>query len=84
MNKPGKNAYHHACLKYPLPLKSIAPQEASGGCVPNPRKLSAASTKIAKATAIVICTRIGPIQLGNIVTKMTRLSLAPIETAAST
>ena len=52
--------------------------------MPKPRKLNAASTKIAKATAIVICTRIGPIQLGNIVKKMMRLSLAPVETAAST
>ena len=44
---PGKTESHHAASMYERAVLSIPPHDASGGCVPRPRKLSAASARIA-------------------------------------
>src|SRR5690606_18620372 len=56
MATPGKTAIHQACSMNPRPSESIRPQDGLGAWTPRPRKLSAASDRIANARLIEVCT----------------------------
>ena len=81
---PGNTPTHQAISIQAFPLFSIIPQEGTSGSTPIPRKLRAASDKIAKASDKVTCTRIGERILGRICLTIIVLSLTPMDLAAST
>ena len=62
----------------------MLPQLGLGGCVPMPRKLSDASSRMAEATHSVISTTMGAAMLGTMWRKMITGVLTPTATAAST
>src|SRR5205807_9962355 len=53
---PGRTAIHGSSSMYCRAALSINPQEAVGGWVPRPRKLSAASVRMAVERDTVVCT----------------------------
>ena len=63
---------------------NISPQLGDGGKMPNPRKLSEASVRIAPATLRVPATRSGENEFGKICLSMIRRSDAPEQRAAVT
>src|SRR5690606_36501952 len=74
MARPGKMATHGASWIISRASVSIEPQDGNGGCMPRPRKLSAASDSTALPIPSVAMTRIGPIILGSICVNMIRRS----------
>src|SRR5438132_1392776 len=66
-----------------LAALSIPPQEGSGGCVPRPRKLNAASLRIAWDRYTLTITISGASTLGSTYRRMARQSEAPITRADS-
>src|SRR5579864_5495483 len=84
MAAPGTIPYQGAAYRYSRLSLIIRPHDACGGCVPRPRKLRLASSRMARATPIGICTNTGERMLGRIVRKTMRASRAPDATEAST
>ena len=62
----------------------MAPQLATGGWMPRPRKLKTDSSRITLPTDRVVATRIGDIAFGRIWRNMMRAAVAPCARAAST
>ena len=56
IDAPAPTASHGFIDSSVLPVLSIAPHDGVGGCVPSPRKLSAASVSTAVANVSVNCT----------------------------
>src|SRR5690625_4697905 len=81
---PGNTPIHHACFMKERPSASMRPQLGSGGCVPSPKKLSAASARIANARLTDTWAIIGPSEFGRMCFKSTCSRLRPSAPAAVT
>jgi len=65
MATPGTVATCGATSRTSRPVETISPHEAVGGWVPSPRKLSAASVRIAVDSETVVCTKRGAETFGS-------------------
>ena len=81
---PGITTTHQAVVIYGLPLDSMVPQEESGGCMPNPRKLRVASVNMIRGTSRAATVISGVIRFGSTWRISIRPSFAPMALAAST
>ena len=77
--KPGPKESIGFVVRKSYPSKTIAPQAAAGGLIPIPRKLRAASARIASPIIMVICTIRGGMQLGMTWHNIIRTLLAPMD-----
>ena len=82
--RPGAKDNTGVVSRYRYPSLTIAPQAAPGGAIPTPRKLSAASAKMADPIIMVIKTMRGGKQLGATCLSMTLELLAPMARPAMT
>ena len=82
--KPENIAGHGFKNKKFLPSESDKPREGIGGCAPNPRNESEASTSIAAESNKLDWTNITDIKFGKTWKKIILKSDAPIEIALST
>src|SRR5579883_2522035 len=64
MAQPGRTAIQGAISMYCRASLSMRPHDGVGGWVPRPRKLSAASVRIAVDSDTVVCTSSGAEMLG--------------------
>src|SRR5699024_11165687 len=82
--RPGNTPIHHACFMKERPSASMRPQLGSGGWVPSPKKLRAASARMAKARLMETWAIIGPREFGRMCRKSTWRRLRPSAPAAVT
>src|SRR5262249_47017834 len=66
MATPGNVLTHHASSRCARPSATIDPHEASGGCIPSPRKDRLASRRMIVAMRVVATTMTGERMLGRI------------------
>jgi hypothetical protein len=82
--KPGTVTSQGSMVRKVMPELIMFPQVGMGGFTPNPRKLKAASIRMAVAIQRLPMTMIGPEMLGITWKKRIPASLLPISRAAST
>ena len=84
MARPGKMARPGCWSICDRPsLLSILPHDGAGGGMPNPRKLSAASARMAPPTPMLAIINIGAATLGRTWVRIIALRVQPVALAAS-
>ena len=83
--RPGKKTGHQVPERASSRLGPVmsAPQEGTGGWTPTPRKLTAASARIARGSVMLARITMSAATLGRMCRHMMRESLAPMALAAS-
>ena len=84
MKTPGHENSHGRVVNAPWYWLISEPSEMSGGRMPKPRKLSAASVRMPAPSSSVMLTTITPTVFGRMCLKMIRADDAPATRAAST
>src|SRR5882757_643461 len=78
---PGMAKIHQALARYPFPEAIDCPQETDADGRPSPRKLRAASARMALANSVVASASVGPAMNGRMCRLMIRLRRTPITVA---